>query len=61
MYARRWLWQEAPRFATLDELNDWEEQRCQALLSEIQHPSSQGSVAETAQAGRLPTFISRQD
>jgi transposase len=44
--ARHRLWQQAPRFATLDELNDWLELRCQALWGEIKHPSGQGSVAE---------------
>ena len=32
--ARHLLWRQAPRFATLDEINDWLEQRCQALRPE---------------------------
>ena len=42
--ARRRLWQAMPRFATLAELNDWLEQRCQALWREIPHGSQEGSV-----------------
>ena len=42
--ARRRLWQAMPRFATLVELNEWLEQRCQALWREIAHGSQEGSV-----------------
>src|SRR5271168_5299457 len=42
--ARRRLWQSLPRFSTLAELNDWLEQRCQALWREIPHGSQEGSI-----------------
>jgi hypothetical protein len=42
--ARRRLWQAMPRFATLTELNDWLDQRCQALWREMPHGSHEGSV-----------------
>ena len=44
--ARHRLWQQAPGFATLDNLNEWLELRCTALWAEIKHPSGQGTVAE---------------
>ncbi len=50
--ARHRLWQQAPRFATLDELNDWLEQRCQALWREIAHASLPGTVAQAWTAER---------
>ena len=51
--ARRRLWQAMPRFATLAELNDWLEQRCQALWPEIPHGSQEGSIfADAANHGR---------
>ena len=40
--ARHRLWQTMPRFATLADLNDWLEQRRQALWREIPHKSQQG-------------------
>jgi transposase len=43
--ARHRLWQHAPRLATLDELNDRLEQRCQALWGEIDHAQLQSTVA----------------
>jgi transposase len=42
--ARHRLWQSMPRFATLDDLNDWLEQRCKAQWHEIAHGSQQGSI-----------------
>jgi transposase len=42
--ARRRLWQAMPRFATLAELNDWLEHRCQALWREIPHGKHEGSI-----------------
>jgi transposase len=36
--ARRRVWQGAPAFASLGELNDWLEARCIALWQEIAHP-----------------------
>jgi transposase len=42
--ARRRLWQAVPRFSTLAELNDWLEQRCQALWREIPYGSHEGSI-----------------
>lgn len=44
--ARHRLWQQAPRFASLDALNDWLEQRCKALWGEISHAHLPGTVAE---------------
>jgi transposase len=44
--ARHRLWQQAPKFASLDALNDWLEVRCKALWGQIEHPSGQGSVAD---------------
>jgi transposase len=40
--ARPRLWQNAPSFKSLDELNIWLEVRCQALWEEIQHPEQVG-------------------
>ncbi|MFL5289061.1 MAG: IS21 family transposase [Rhodopila sp.] len=45
--ARHRLWQPMPRFATLAELNDWLEQRCQALWREIPHGGQHGSIFDT--------------
>jgi hypothetical protein len=42
--ARRRLWRIMPRFATLADLNDWLEQRCQASWREIPHGGREGSV-----------------
>jgi transposase len=44
--ARHRLWQPTPVHASLGELNDWLEQRCQALWSEIAHGKLEGSVAD---------------
>ncbi len=57
--ARHRLWQPAPRFPTLDALNDWLEQRCEELWREIPHGSLPGTVAdvwesETASLMPLP-------
>jgi transposase len=53
--ARHRLWQQMPRFVTLADLNDWLEQRCQALWREIPHGSHSGSVADAweSEAGGL--------
>jgi transposase len=53
--ARHRLWQHMPRFATLDDLNDWLEQRCRALWQEIPHGHRSGSVADAwaSEAGSL--------
>ena len=48
--ARHRLWQSMPRFATLADLNDWLEQRCQALWREIPHASQQGSIFDAWQS-----------
>ena len=50
--ARHRLWQQAPRFTSLDELNSWLEQRCQALWGEIDHASLPGTVAQAWAAER---------
>ena len=45
--ARGRIWQKAPKFASLEELNVWLEQRCIALWEEIEHPEYKGrTVAE---------------
>ncbi len=57
--ARHRLWQLAPRFPSLDALNDWLERRCKELWREIPHGSLPGTVAdvwesETASLMPLP-------
>ena len=47
--ARHRLWQSAPAFRSLDELNDWLEARCQALWREIAHGKQPGSIADVWQ------------
>ena len=44
--ARHRMWQPTPEFPTLDALNDWLEQRCTALWSEITHGKLPGTVAD---------------
>lgn len=44
--ARHRLWQSAPAFASLADLNDWLLQRCQALWHEIDHSRLGGTVAQ---------------
>jgi transposase len=44
--ARHRLWQPTPAFPTLDALNDWLQQRCKALWSEIVHGKLPGTVAD---------------
>ncbi len=44
--ARHRLWQPTPVFTSLDALNDWLEQRCTALWSEITHGKLPGTVAD---------------
>jgi transposase len=44
--ARHRLWQQAPAFDNLDELNDWLQARCKALWGEIAHGQLPGSVAD---------------
>ena len=44
--ARHRLWQLAPRFSTLDALNDWLERRCQELWREIPHGNLPGTIAD---------------
>ncbi|MFY9512671.1 MAG: IS21 family transposase [Rubrivivax sp.] len=44
--ARHRLWQPVPVFPTLDDLNDWLEQRCKALWGEITHGKLLGTVAD---------------
>jgi len=57
--ARHRLWQVAPRFLTLDALNEWLEQRCKELWREITHGAQPGTIAdvwekETANLMPLP-------
>jgi hypothetical protein len=44
--ARHRLWQPVPAFPSLGALNDWLEQRCKALWSEISHGKLPGTVAD---------------
>lgn len=44
--ARHRLWQPAPRFPTLDALNEWLEQRCVDLWSTVPHGVRPGSIAD---------------
>ena len=44
--ARRRLWQVAPRFLTLDALNEWLEQRCKELWREITHGAQPGTISD---------------
>jgi len=44
--ARHRLWQPTPAFPTLVALNDWLEQRCTALWSEIEHGKLPGTVRD---------------
>jgi transposase len=44
--ARHRLWQPTPVFPSLEALNDWLEQRCTALWSEITHGKLPGTVAD---------------
>lgn len=52
--ARHRLWQPIPRFATLDALNDWLEERCKAFWAITPHGQMRGSImdiwAEESQA-----------
>jgi len=51
--ARHRLLQDAPAFADLAALNDWLEQRCQALWTEIAHPElADRSIAEVLEDER---------
>jgi len=40
--ARHRMLQDAPAFASLAKLNDWLEERCQALWHEVLHPEQNG-------------------
>lgn len=44
--ARHRLWQPAPAFETLEQLNTWLEDRCKTLWGEIAHGKLPGTVAE---------------
>ena len=44
--ARHRMWQPTPVFPSLDVLNEWLEQRCTALWSEISHGKLPGTVAD---------------
>lgn len=44
--ARHRLWQVAPRFSTLDALNEWLERRCKDLWREIPHGTQLGTIAD---------------
>ncbi len=40
------LWQPLPKFPTLEALNDWLEQRCKELWTQVPHTQSRGSIAD---------------
>jgi transposase len=44
--SRQRLWQGAPEFQSLDELNTWLENRCKALWSELRHPELDQTLSE---------------
>ncbi len=44
--ARHRLWQPIPRFAALDELNDWLEERCKAFWAMTPHGQMRGTNAD---------------
>jgi len=48
--ARHRLWQVAPRFPTLEALNDWLERRCQELWREIPHGGQPGTIFDVWQS-----------
>ena len=56
---RQLIWQSAPSFNTLEDLNVWLEQRCQLLWHELKHPQTDQTIAqaltdEQPQLMRLP-------
>jgi hypothetical protein len=57
--ARHRLWQPMPSFASLAALNDWLEQRCRELWTEIPHGVRPGSIADAwaEEATRLMEMI----
>ena len=54
--ARTRLWQVIPVFDTLDELNQWLEDRCIALWAETAHQTLPGSIADAWEAEK-PTLM----
>ena len=54
--ARNRLWQVMPVFDTLDELNQWLEERCIALWAETAHQKLPGSIADVWEAEK-PTLM----
>ena len=44
--SRQRVWQGAPDFASLAQLNDWLERRCQSLWEALRHPEFDQSIAE---------------
>lgn len=54
--ARTRLWQVMPVFDTLDDLNQWLEERCIALWAETAHQTLPGSIADVWEA-ETPTLM----
>ena len=54
--ARHRLWQPMPNFASLAALNDWLEQRCRELWTEIPHGVRPGSIADAC-AEEVPRLM----
>jgi len=57
--ARHRLWQHAPAFDSLDALNAWLEQRCQALWHELPHPEQRERTIAEVWAEEAPQLMPR--
>lgn len=57
--ARHRVWQYAPAFDTLDALNAWLEQRCQALWHELPHPEQREQTIAEVWAEEVPQLMPR--
>lgn len=44
--SRHRIWQKAPEFESLSELNEWLEAKCLALWAELHHPELPGTIAQ---------------
>ena len=55
--ARHRIWHDAPRFNDLRALNDWLEQRCQALWAEIRHPEQTNRTIAEVWADEQPALM----
>lgn len=55
--ARHRLWQHAPSFASLSDLNDWLEKRCIALWQELPHPEQRERMIAAVWAEEVPHLM----